>query len=275
MTWVYQDGVFAPASEAKVSADDAGLLHGRGVFETFRARHGRVYLLERHWQRLRAGAVVLDIEAQVSLAELEAAVRELSDRCRLNDARVRVTLTAGAPGGRPALLVQARPASGYPEELYRRGLAVVIASARRNELSPLSRVKTLSCLDNVLAREEARRAGADEALFLNTRGLLAEGSATNVFLVRAGELLTPPVEDGALPGVTRASVLDLAADAGLTAREASFTLEELLHADEALLTNAVLGVGPLAQVDGQAVGDGIPGRVTRRVRQLYEGAAGG
>jgi len=102
VSWVYQDGVFAPASEAKVSADDAGLLHGRGVFETFRARHGRVYLLERHWSRLRAGAAVLGIEVLVSLAELEVAVRELSERCRLDDARVRVTLTAGAPDGRPS-----------------------------------------------------------------------------------------------------------------------------------------------------------------------------
>ena len=273
MSWAYQDGAFVPASEAKVGADDAGLLHGRGVFETFRAGRGRVYLLERHWSRLRAGAAVLGIDVPVSLAELEAAVRELSERCRLDDARVRVTLTAGAPGGRPSLLVQARPASDYPEELYQRGLAAVIARARRNELSPLSRVKTLSCLDNVLAREEARRAGADEALFLNTRGLLAEGSATNVFLVREGELLTPPVEDGALPGVTRGALLDLAGGAGLAARDVSLTLEELHGAGEALLTNAVLGVAPLAQVDGRPVADGKPGPNARRLRELYQAAA--
>lgn len=272
MSWVYQDGVFAPASEAKVSADDAGLLHGRGVFETFRARRGRVYLLERHWRRLWEGAAVLGIQVLVSLAELEVAVRELSQRCRLDDARVRVTLTAGAPDGRPSLLVQARPASDYPEELYRRGLAAAIASARRNELSPLSRVKTLSCLDNVLAREAARRAGADEALFLNTRELLAEGSATNIFLVRTGELLTPPVEDGALPGVTRGALLGLAGEAGLAAREASLSLEDLRGAGEAILTNAVLGVAPLAQVDGRPVAAGKPGPNARRLRELYESA---
>jgi branched-subunit amino acid aminotransferase/4-amino-4-deoxychorismate lyase len=272
MAWVYLDGAYLPAEQARIAAGDAGLLYGRGLFETFRARRHSVYRLDRHYERLSAGARNLDIPLALTLSELQNVVRELSERCELDDARLRLTLTAGSEGGRPSLFVQARPASDYPEELYRRGLTALIASARRNETSPLSGIKTLNCLDNVLAREEARRSGADEALLLNTRGLLAEGSATNVFLVRAGALLTPPVEDGALPGVTRGVVLELASGAGLVSRETSLTLEELREADEALLTNAILGVAPLVRVGRQPIGDGQPGPNTRHLRELYEAA---
>lgn len=281
MTWVYLDGAYLPAAEARVAADDAGLLYGRGLFETFRARRGAVYRLERHLERLAAGAQVLGIALPPALAELPDVVRELTERCGLEDARVRLTLTAGpstglrasAGGGRPSLLIQARPATDYPERLHEVGVAAVVASVRRNETSPLSRVKSLNYLDNLLAREEARRAGADEALFLNTRGLLADGSASNIFILRGGGLLTPPVEDGALPGVTRGAVLELAGAADITAREASLSREELLGADEAFLTNAVAGVLPLVSVDGAKLGSGAPGEVTRRARALYEAAS--
>ena len=272
MTWVYLDGAFVTAEEARVAAGDTAVLFGHGLFETFRARRGAVYLLDRHLARLRAGAETLGIEPPASLAGLAAIVRELSERCGFEEARVRLTLTAGAEGGRPALLIQARPALDYPEHLYEQGIAAVVASVRRNETSPLSRVKSLNYLDNLLARQQARNAGADEAILLNTRGLVAEGSASNLFIVRGTELVTPPIEDGALPGVTRGAVLALAAAAGLRPVEASLTLDDLRNAEEAFLTNAIAGVLPLVAIDGAAIGAGAPGEGTQRLRALYENA---
>ena len=273
MTWVYLDGAYLSSEEAKVAADDAGLLYGRGLFETFRARRGAVYLLERHFDRLEAGARTLGIVLPQTLADLRAAVRTLTEQCELEDARVRLTLTAGSASGRPSLLIQARAATDYPQRLYERGMSALVAPVRRNETSPLARVKSLNCLDSLLAREQARRAGLDEALFLNTRGRLADGSATNIFLVRDGELLTPPVEDGALPGITRGAVLELAHAARIGAHEVSLTLDDLRGAEEAFLTNAVAGLVPLVSVDGAKVGSGKPGLLTRRLRELYEAAA--
>ena len=273
MNWVYLDDAFVPASEAKVDAADRGVLHGRGLFETFRARRGGVYLLERHLVRLQEGARVLGIELPEGLARLPEIVRELAERCGLEDARVRLTLTAGPEEGDPSLLIQARPATDYPERLYERGIAAAVVGVRRNETSPLARVKSLNYLDNALAREEARRAGADEALLLNTKGSLAEGSAANIFLVTDGVLLTPRVTDGALPGVTRGAVLEMAAGADIPITETSLSLKDLRQADEACLTNAVAGVVPLVSVDGAKVGAGAPGEVTRRLRRLYEAAA--
>ena len=289
--WVYLDGVFALAGEARVAASDAGLLYGRGLFETFRTRRGAVYLLQRHLARLEAGAQTLGIELPAALGGLGDIVRELSDRCGFDDARMRLTLTAGPStprlrsgqaglrtspeSGHPTLLIQAQPVTNYPERMYEQGASAIIVPVRRNETSPLSRIKSLSCLDNILAREQARRAGADEALLLNTRGLLAEGSASNVFVLSGGELLTPPVEDGALPGVTRGAVLELAEEAGIPARQASLSYDKLRAADEAFLTNAVAGVLPMVSVDGVPVSAGVPGEATRRLRALYEAAVRG
>ncbi len=275
--WAWLDGSYVGAAEARVRADDAGLLYGRGLYETFRARHGSVYRLEDHRQRLQAGARMLGIALPTALAQLPAIVRGLAQRCELEDARVRLTLTAGpvlpGKGARPSLLLQARPATDYPEALYERGMSAMTAPVRRNETSSLSGVKSLNCLDNLLSREWARAAGADTGLLLNTRGLIAEASTSNVFLVRDGELLTPPVQDGALPGITRGAVLELAVAADMVAREASLRPDDLRPADEAFLTNAAGGVMPLVSLDSADVGSGRPGEITLRIRALYEGAA--
>ncbi len=272
-TWAYLDGDFVPAPEAHVAAGDAGLLHGNGLYETFRAREGRVYLLQRHVERLRTGAAALAIAVPADVDKLPEIVRELAQRCELSDARVRLTLTAGSEDARPSVLLQARPATDYPEQLYIRGVTAMIAPVRRNETSPLAHIKSLSHLDNELARRGAREAGADQALLLNTQGFLAEASSANLFIVREGKLTTPPISDGALPGVTRGALLELASAAGIRAGEASLAIDDLHRADEAFLTNAIAGVLPLVLVDGRNVGPGKPGEITRRVRGLYEEAA--
>ncbi len=274
MTLVYLDGAFLPADEARVPATGGGALFGRGVFETMRALAGRVFLFDAHMERLRHGARSLDLH-EPDTPTIGEAIAELTRRLAIDDARVRVTLSAGeAAGGigSASLLVQARPATDYPPELYERGISAIVAGVRRNETSPLSRVKSVNCLDNVLARESARARGADEAILLNTRGLVAEGSVSNVFAVVAGALVTPPIDDGALPGVTRAAVLELARDARVAVRERSLTLRELEAATEAFVTNAVMGVMPLVSVGGAAIGAGQPGEPTRTMMRLYAAA---
>jgi branched-subunit amino acid aminotransferase/4-amino-4-deoxychorismate lyase len=274
MALVYLDGVFLDQDEARVDARDAGLLFGMGLFETFRARRGKVYLLKRHVARLRHGAEVIGISLPAALGDIEGIVQELTLRSSLDDARVRLTLTGGYERGRERLLVQARPADDYPPRVYEDGITAITASTRRNEYSPLSGVKSLNYLDNLLARRQARDAGADEALLLNTAGRLAEGSATNLFVLRGGELVTPPLSEGGLPGVTRGAVLELAGEAGYVTRELPLDPSALLTAGEAFMTNAIGGVLPLVAVDGVPVASGSPGEATRRIRRLYEAAAG-
>jgi branched-chain amino acid aminotransferase len=269
---VYFNGELVPDAEAKLPAGDRGVLYGRGLFETFRARQGRVFALDRHYERLRNGCTLLGIPLALSQVELDRAVAALADRLGLDDARMRLTVTAGPEAGEPVIFLAARPAEDYPPSLYERGASASIAAVRRNETSLSSRVKSLACLDNVLAREEARRRGADEALLLNTHGRLAEGALTNLFVALDGELVTPPVGEGALPGVTRSIVLDLAAALGLRAREGRLRRDDLLRAEEAFLTNAIAGVLPLTRLDGQPIGGGRPGSVTSRLRTAYEDA---
>jgi branched-subunit amino acid aminotransferase/4-amino-4-deoxychorismate lyase len=268
---VYLNGEFVDASQARVAVEDAGLLSAHGLFETFRARNGGVFRLVEHMARLHEGAHALGIEVPKELPRTAETVCELAARNDLVDARVRVTLTAGAPGGRPTVLIQAREAVDYPDAFYREGAAAVIAATRRNESSPLSRIKSLNYLDNLIARREAQSMGRFDALFLNTRGRLAEGAVTNVFVVAEGVVVTPPVGDGALPGVTRAAILELATFPGI--REASIEPDTLYASDEAFLTNSLIGVLPLVQVGEKRIGDGEPGPVTLRIRQVYEEAA--
>jgi branched-subunit amino acid aminotransferase/4-amino-4-deoxychorismate lyase len=151
-------------------------------------------------------------------------------------------------------------------------MAAVTGSTRRNEASPLSRVKSLNYLDNLLAREEARHKGADEAVLLNTRGLVAEGSASNVFLVGSEGLLTPSIESGALPGITRATVIELAREAGIACAEGEVATEALVQAAEAFLTNSIMGVMPLTRLDGRTVGGSGPGPATKAISRLYDQA---
>lgn len=270
MSVIWVNGRFAAAEEPNVRADDQGLLFGRGVYDTFRARNGRVFRLGAHIARITAGADAIGVA--MPALDMAEVVRELCQRCGLDDARVRMTLAAGPPGAGPTLIVQARAVSDYPEEMYERGMSAVVSAVRRNDTSPLAGIKSLNLLDNVMSREWAHSRGADTALLLNTHGFLAEASTANVFVVLGGGLVTPPVADGALPGVTRAAVLELAREGGVPADERSLELEELFSGEEAFLTGAVMGVMPLARVGGRTIGDGKPGVVTRRVREWYEGA---
>lgn len=271
--WACVNGEIVEEGAARIAALDRGLLHGRGVFETMRSYHRRVFRLAQHLRRAAEGARALDIAVAIDVAEIEQAVNAILARNRLEDAQVRLTATAGpeTDSPRPMVVITARPLGDqYPAELYERGMSVVVSGVRRNETSPLTRVKSLNYLDNVLAREWARQQGADEALLLNSREMVAEGSASNLFILDHGGLMTPPVDAGALPGITRAAVMEVAAEAGIDCRESNATLDELKTAKEGFLTGSIMGVMPLTRLEGAAIGSGRPGPVTGLMRRLYE-----
>ncbi len=287
MKVAYLNGRWVPVEEARIRADDQGFLYGLGVFETVRVAGGRPVFLDRHLERLRNSVPVLGIDPPWTLAEVAAAVREVPSRNGVGDGAIRVTVTAGpAAGGTgagsweegsgPALLVTIRCGRPYPERLYEQGVAAVTASGRRNHLSALCRVKSLNHAESILARREAAARGVLEALFLNVAGELAEGSATNLFVAAGGRLLTPAVACGILPGIARAVVLDLARGRlGLDVEEGRYPPALFERAEEAFLTNALMGVMPLVAVDGRPVGDGRPGPVTLALRRAYEALVAG
>jgi branched-chain amino acid aminotransferase len=271
----YLNGSLVSRGDARIAVLDYGFLYGFGLFETMRAYGGHVFRLDRHLKRLACSGENLGIA--VESAALERAVTETIRANGLGDARIRLTVSIGEGGvvpdpttcGEPTVLVVAGNFQPFSEEVYQRGFSAVVSSIRRNSRSPLSGMKTLNFLESMLARQEARTAGADEALLLNEKGLLAEASMSNVFLVSEGSLRTPGLESGVLPGVTRETVTELAGKRGIDSIEGDTALEELLHAEEAFLTNSVMEVMPLTGVEGNPVGNGRPGPVTQKLMAGY------
>jgi len=253
---VWWNGALMEDGAARIDPADRGFTLGDGLFETLRVADGAPRHLARHLARLRAGSERLDLPVPWTDAALGAAMAALLAATGCRTGSLRLTLTRG-PAARGVL----PPAVAAPSLLLTCGglppdgpvRAVVATVTRRNEHSPLSRLKSLNYLDAILARQEAARRGADDALLLNTAGRLAEATAANLFVRHGDRLLTPPVTEGALPGIGRALVLERH-----PAEECPLTLDDLGRADEAFLTNS-LGLRPLVAVDGRPVGDGRPG----------------
>lgn len=267
LAWV--NGRLVGESKPSLSLLERGLTLGDGVFETMLAAGTNLFRPAEHLERLAQGASLLAIDLPPA-EHLLAAVLDTLSANRLSAAVVRLTVSRGPDPGRgldvppdlaPTVIVRA--AAYKPRTPRQPGLAAVFSSLRRNESSPLCRVKSLSYADNVLARLEARRRGADEAVLLNTAGEVCCASAANLFVARGGTLMTPPVESGALPGVTRRCLLELAAARGLTVRQAPVLPEDLWAADEAFLTSTVVGVASLTSLEGRSIGTGRLGEMTR------------
>ncbi len=281
--YVWLNGELLPRSEASVPIDDRGFLYGAACFETLRALGGAVFRLGRHLDRLEAGLRAMGVEPPPRDV-LQTAIAETLEANALPEARVRLTVSAGSGGARPGLepageplvLVTAQP---VPEAVAP-SRALVARGARVTADRPLPFAKTVSYLGPLLALEEARRAGLDQALLLNLDGDVVEASTANVFAVLAGEdgeggvLVTPPLEAGALPGVTREAVLECARGLGLETAERRLPLAELLAAREALLTNSIVGVQPLAELrDGDRRYEfAAPGPLTRALIEAYQEA---
>jgi branched-chain amino acid aminotransferase len=262
------------SGEAHVSARDRGLTLGDGVFETMRARHARVFRLERHLARLARSLAILQIAVPDGLHGIvQRAVGEWPER----DASIRLTVTRGVGEGglapprepRPTVLVTVSAMPAFPDAIYRDGLSAQVASGRRNERSMTAGLKTLAYVDSVAGLLEAQHAGADEALFLDTEDHVSEASASNCFLWTGETLLTPPPSCAALPGITRAAVMEIATGLGLSVAERPVGLDDLRSARESFLTSSLRAVAPLVSVDGAAIGSGTPGPMTRRIMNAY------
>ena len=269
---VWLDGALLPRAEASVSIDDLGFLYGAACFETMRASAGRVFRLERHLERLASGLAALGVRPP-SRETLCEAVQATLEANALAEARVRLTVSAGRGAGRPDLsapsaptvLVVAEPRLAPPA-----AARLAVAPQRLDERRPLRGAKTANYLLSLLALAGAREGGSDEALLLNHAGHVAEAATANLFAVIEGELVTPTLDDGPLPGVTREAVLECAQALRVRASERSLTLERVLGADELFLTNSVAGVRPVAAVDERWRAERCPGPITAAVSVAYE-----
>lgn len=279
---VYLNGALIPRSQAKISAFDHGLLYGYGLFETMRACNGKIFLLERHLKRIAESAKLIGLNKALADIDLGRACMDTLEANKLKDARMRLTVTRGEagpfPGSRQAdsatVLITATAYTPLPAAVYEKGYNALISEFRRDSQSRLSGLKSTSYLLSVLAKREAESAGMDEALLLNERGAIAEGSISNVFFVAGDELVTPPLDSGILPGITREAVMALAAGSKIKVLEAEIGVEDLPRFDEAFLTNSVLEIMPLVAVRERAgkkivVGTGRPGTITKRLMSAY------
>ena len=274
---IYLSGRLIPRSRARLSPFDHGFLYGYGLFETMRAYHGDIFRLDRHLSRLYRSAEVLGLASGLAAFDLEAACRETLGANRLKEARLRLTVSAGegdiipdpASCSSPTVLVTARSFTPPGAQEYERGFKAVLSSLRCDSQSPLSRLKSTSYLASIIARREARAAGGDEAIVLNEKGCLAEGSTSNIFLVSQGVLVTPSLESGILPGITREAVLEIARSLNIAAAEREVELTELTQAEEAFVTSSLLEIMPLTWFDGRPIGTGKPGGLTRKLMVAY------
>lgn len=273
-TIVWVDGKRLPSEGVHISARDRGLTLADGVFETMRAHDGKVFRLEQHLTRIEGALRVLEIPAPAELREwVDTAIRA----AHAPDASIRLTVTRGVAAGGvtvpadpvPTVVVTVAPPPAFGAAIYEAGLTARVASGRRNTHSMTAGLKTLSYTDSVAAMLEARCHGADEALFLDTDGHCSEASASNFFAVIDGQLTTPPTACAALPGITRAAVIELAAGMGLGVDDRPLDSAKLKFATEAFLTSSLRGIAPLVRLDGIPIGTGEPGKVTRQVMKAY------
>ncbi len=271
---IYLDGAFVDESAAKVSVFDHGLLYGDGVFEGIRLYGGNVFRLEEHLERLEYSAKAILLDLPLDRKQMSWAVCETCRQNGLKDAYIRLVVTRGvgdlglAPWlcAKPSMFIIAGRISMYPKEHYENGLAIVTVPTRR--ISPAAlppTIKSLNYLNNILGKIEAKQFGALEAIMLNDQGFVAECTADNIFIVHRGEIITPAASQGALKGVTRSAVLEIARDLGVPVREADMTRYDVWCADECFLTGSGAEVIPVSKLDGRTIGNGKPGEITLRV----------
>jgi len=277
MSTVFLNGEFIPAEQAKISAFDQGFLYGDGIYESFRSVGGRLYQFPRHYQRLRQSAEALCYPMPYSEPELEKILLMLRRRNRLQDAYFRITITRG-PGqvgfqrrleGEPTCLIVAREFREFPEQCYRQGIALRVARTRRNAPEAINpKIKSISNLNSLLGRLEAKAAGVFEVIMLNSRGEVCEGAASNIFWTRDHWVFTPSAATGLLEGVTRSTIIRLCEqELDLRVICGEYRLQDLLFSDEVFITSTSLEVMPVVRVDDFTINQGRVGPIARRLRQ--------
>ncbi|HEX3599098.1 MAG TPA: branched-chain-amino-acid transaminase [Lacipirellulaceae bacterium] len=276
---IYISGKFVPQEEAKISVFDHGLLYGDGIFEGLRAYGGKVFRLQTHITRLYESAKAIWLTIPMSQEQMCDAVNEAVRINKLDNGYIRLVVTRGAgtlgldPNrcSNPQVIIIADAISLYPKELYEKGLEIVTVSVQRMHPAALNpRIKSLNYLNNVLAKIEGLQAGCIEALMLNHKGEVAECTGDNIFLVRHGELWTPPLDAGILEGVTRDAVIEVARTADISVREEPLTKHDVYIADECFLSGTAAEIIPVVKVDSRTIGTGKPGPTTRDLEERFK-----
>ena len=278
---VYINGSLVPRSEARISAFDHGFLYGYGLFETMRAYNGTIFLLERHLDRLRKSAKSIGIK--LSGVDLSQACYDTLKANELQSARIRLTVSNGDSDAfpweeadiQPTVVITTREYHPYSPQVYNRGFKAGVSSFMRSRHSSLSGIKSSNYLISVLARREIALEGLDEAILLNEDGNITEGSTSNVFFIKSSGLVTPPLESGILPGITRALVMEIAGTLGISVTEDNITLADLPQFQEAFLTASTMEIMPVVAIQEQdgkenTFGSGEPGEITKRLMAAYK-----
>lgn len=275
---IFIDGQYYDEQNAKISVFDHGLLYGDGIFEGIRAYNGRVFKLKEHIDRLFYSAKAILLNMPMSHAEICKAVVDTCRQNNIRDGYIRLLVTRGVGGlglnpnkcKSPSVVVIADKIQLYPAEYYEKGLTIITVPTTRNLHSALNpAIKSLNYLNNILAKIEANNGGCEEAIMLNAEGFVAECTGDNIFMVKGNQLLTPPLSAGALYGITRGVVMDLARQAGLQVSEPNLTRYDLFNADECFLTGTGAEVVPVVKIDGRVIGTGTPGPKTRELVKKY------
>jgi branched-chain amino acid aminotransferase len=275
---IYLDGKYVSEDEAKISVFDHGLLYGDGVFEGIRLYGGRIFRLEQHLDRLFASAKAIMLQIPLTREQIVEACCETCRQNKLKDGYIRLVVTRGVGYlglnpfrcKNPTVFIIADTIELYPEEVYRKGLKLITASTQRTSPAAVSpSIKSLNYLNNILAKIEAVNAGAVEAIMLNSQGLVAECTGDNIFIVRRGKLETPPVSAGALEGITRLVVIELAGKRKIEVGEPNLTRYDLTTADEVFLTGTAAEIAPVASIDGRTIGSGKPGPLTLKLTEDF------
>ena len=278
MEKIFLNGSFVNLNQAKISVFDRGFLYGDGLFETMRAYWGEVFRLEDHLDRLFRSAKEIELSFSYTRKELKNIIKRILKINSLSEAYIRVTVSRGVseprliskPKSSATLVIVARKFKPLSPSEYRRGWRATIVEPRQNQASPVSRLKSLNFLNNILARKEAKAKRVDEGILLNTVGDVTEASTSNIFLVKRDSVITPREESGLLPGITRGVVLELATSLGLKAHKRRISLNDLMGVEEAFLTNSLIEIMPLVEIDGRPISNGKPGVVTRRIYKAYK-----
>src|SRR6184192_4920235 len=271
---IFIDGKCYSEADAKISVFDHGLLYGDGIFEGIRFYNGRVFRLEEHLNRLWDSARSICLKIPMSMRDMTDAVLDTIRQNRMRDGYIRLLVTRGvgnlglnpAECKYPSVIIIAATIALYHESFYRKGLTIVTCATRRSNPAALNpAVKSLNYLNNVMARIEANLASADEALMLNDAGNVAECTADNVFIIKHGQIFTPPTTAGALQGITRSVVFDIGGEFDIKVIEADFTRHDIFVADECFLTGTAAEIVPVVKADGRIIGNGKPGPITTRI----------
>lgn len=273
---VYINGSFFAESQAKIGINEGGFLFGNGVFETMRTYSGSIFKLSQHVKRLLDSCRFLGIPFEKTKEELKEKIEESLKINQVFPAYVKVIVSSGehgssltSVGSHPNLIIIIRKFTPYSRAFYQKGFTGIVVSFRRNAFSPLPLHKSLSFLENLLAKREAEDKGGDEAIFLNTEGYLAEGAISNIFLLRDEKVITPSLNSGVLPGITRQTILEICATLNIPLEQRKVELEELLRANEAFFANSLMEIMPLTRVNSHCIGEGKPGKITEKISQEY------